>query len=131
MKAFGVPAVFLDRDGVMVREIDHPRGVEDLRILPGVGLAIARINQKKYRVVVVSNQAGVAKGFTTEEKVIEMNEVMAERIYKKGGIIDVLYYCPHHIEGTVVRYAVRCRCRKPGIGMITKAVRDLNIDIKK
>ncbi len=130
-KNFLERAVFLDRDGVINKEIDHLSDVADFRLLPGVADAIKRIKSRGYRVIVISNQAAVAKGITTLKKVDIVHAAMLHRLSRKGAEIDAVLYCPHHPHGIVKQYAILCNCRKPEIGMIQDGARRYNIDVKK
>jgi mannose-1-phosphate guanylyltransferase / phosphomannomutase len=122
-------AVFLDRDGVINEDVDHLHKVADLRILPGVGKAIRALNQQGYLVIVISNQAAVARGITTVREVEEVHDEMRMRLAQENARIDAFYYCPHHPDGSVEEYAVKCECRKPAIGMIDNALEDFDIDL--
>jgi histidinol-phosphate phosphatase family protein len=122
-------AVFLDRDGVIVRQIDHLSRPEDLELIPGAGEAIAKLNQAKIPVIVVSNQAGVAKGYLTIEDLQQIHTRLHEQLGEHSAHIDALYFCPHHPQATVNKYLMDCPCRKPGTGMLDKAKQDYNIDL--
>lgn len=124
-------AVFLDRDGVINREVGVLSDVTRLRLLPGVAGAIRKLNQQGFLVVIVTNQPVVARGWLDEEGVKEMNNLLLKRLEKKGAKIDAVYYCPHHPEATLEQYRKRCLCRKPEAGMVFKATQDLNIDLEK
>jgi D-glycero-D-manno-heptose 1,7-bisphosphate phosphatase len=124
-------AVFLDRDGVIVADVGYPHRREQLRFLARAGEAIKLLNAHGFKVIVVTNQAGVARGFYTEAAAREMNDYICQQISEQGGSIDRVYYCPHHIEGTVKEYAVPCSCRKPNTGMIEQATRDFGIDLTR
>lgn len=122
-------AVFLDRDGVLIEDTGYVASCNSVRILPMVSDAIKLL--KDFFIVVVTNQAGVAKGIFTEYQVREINHHIKSILRRQGAIIDRIYYCPHHPQGTVKYYTQECDCRKPGIGMIKKAGEDLNIDLGK
>jgi len=87
------------------------------------------LNKSRYKVIVVTNQSGVARGYFTEETVKEINKYIQETLAKQGAFIDRMYYCPHHVEGTLEAYRKECHCRKPNPGMIEEAVRDFGIDL--
>ncbi len=123
--------VFLDRDGVINKEVDHLHKVRDLRLLPGAARAIAKLNRSGFLIVVISNQAAVAKGMLTEEGLDEINAELLRRLARRGAKIDAIYHCLHHPEATVKKYRVKCDCRKPSPGMIIEAAKSLNIDLKK
>lgn len=124
------PAVFIDRDGTICEEAVYLRRLEDLRLLAGAAEAIARANQAGYKVVIISNQSGVARGYMTEETVREINRALADRLQKRGARVDGIYYCPHHPDGQPP-YNIDCRCRKPEPGMLLKAEKELNLDLSR
>lgn len=113
-------AVFLDRDGTIARDVNYCRRVEDFEILPGVPEAIRLLNQHKFKVVVVTNQSGIARGYFTEATLCQIHKYMLEELAKKGAKIDAIYYCPHHPDEG-------CNCRKPKPGLILRATEELRI----
>ncbi len=131
MKTAASKAVFLDRDGVINQDGRRPNDLRDLSILPGVDRAIKKLNERGYRVVVVTNQAAIAKGLTTPAEVDALHYEILARLAKVGASIDGFYYCPHHPEGTVPEYAGSCNCRKPEVGMIEMAAKNFDIDLTK
>lgn len=130
-------AVFLDRDGVINRYVlnpefgtfDSPARPEDFDLLPGVGEAIAILNETEFLTIVVSNQPGIAKGRFTPALLDSVTDKMQSLIRQSGGRLDAVYYCPHHPAGIVEEYRERCDCRKPKHGMLQKAARELNVDL--
>jgi len=96
----------------------YPWTIEALRAMSRAGLAT----------VLVSNQSGIARGFFTEAVVADVHRVMAERLAAGGVALDAYYYCPHHPAGSVAEYAKTCGCRKPGRGLVDRAVAELGID---
>ncbi len=126
-------AVFLDRDGTLVhlKLGEYTTSPKQLRLLPGAATAVRALNRIGYSVVIITNQGVIAKGKTTHKEVDYLHAILIDRLGKKGARVDAVYYCPHHPEGKIPKYAIRCRCRKPEIGMITKAMKDMSIDMKK
>ncbi len=122
------PAVFLDRDGTIVREADYLREVSQLRLLPGAAQAIRELNQAGLVVVVLTNQSGLARGLFTEADYQTIHAAFLARLARYGAHIDAAYYCPHHPEATVAAYRRRCDCRKPGDGLFRRAARELDLD---
>jgi len=120
----GRPTVFLDRDGVLTVEKGYICPVDEVEIFPYAEECIRRIHEKGYLAIVITNQSGVARGLFTEEQLLKVHE----KIKKETGV-DEIYYCPHHLEAKVRKYAIECRCRKPDIGLIEKADRDFGIDL--
>lgn len=125
-----LPAVFLDRDGTICRERDYLRTIEDIDILPGVPEAIRLANEAGLKVVIISNQSGVARGYFTEATVREINEALLAELKGHGADIAGSYYCPHHIDG-IAPYNIECDCRKPAPGMLFQAANDLDLDISR
>jgi len=123
-------AVFLDRDGVIIEDVGYLNECSRIKFLPRVSEAIKLLNKNGFKVIVVSNQAGVARGYFTEETVEEINRNTQESLAKQGAFIDKIYYCPHHVEGTVEEYRKDCYCRKPNPGMIEEAATEFGIDLK-
>lgn len=107
-------AVFLDRDGTLIEEVDFLSKVEDLRFFPFTESAVARLKERGFLVIVVTNQSGVARGLFSEDAVGEIHESIQEHV---GGKIDAFFHCPHMPDAG-------CECRKPATGMIERA-RDL------
>jgi histidinol-phosphate phosphatase family protein len=128
-KERGTKAVFLDRDGTIIREVDNLKSVSQLRLLPGAAKAIAAINQMGLLAIVVTNQPVIARGWLDENGVDEIHAELVKRLKRKGATLDAIYYCPHHPDANVQEYRVVCRCRKPGIGMIVQASKELGIAI--
>ena len=125
-------AVFIDRDGVITEDPPHYAHRSDqLRIIPGSAQAIQLLNVHNFRIIVVSNQSGVARGYYQEEDVKTFNDGMTELLAKEGAHIDAIYYCPHHPDAIIERYKINCDCRKPKSGMLFLAANQLNIDLAK
>ncbi|MSU55795.1 MAG: HAD family hydrolase [Candidatus Taylorbacteria bacterium] len=124
-------AVFLDRDGTLIRFVDLLHNVKDLRLLPRTGEALAKLRQLGYLLVLVTNQPVIARGMATEEMIADIHTVLQERLRPYGAELDALYVCPHHPNANVERYRVKCDCRKPEIGLILQAARDHSIDLSK
>ncbi len=120
--------VFLDRDGTINREVEYLYRPSDLAVLPTAAQAIALLKENGFRVVVVTNQAGIARGYYTVEQMHSLHRYLNEQLEKEGAGIDRFYYCPHHPEHGIGRYRKACRCRKPGTGMFEMAEEEYDID---
>ena len=118
------PAVFLDRDGTINQDTGYIDSPERLFIIDGAASAIKRLNSKGFRVVVITNQSGVGRGYFTKEAADSVNKKLEEILKREGAHLDGIYYCPHHPDDN-------CECRKPRIGLLEKAKNDLAIDFKK
>lgn len=124
-------AVFLDRDGTINEEVGYLDSKEKLKIIPASYQAIKLINLNGMKAIVISNQAGVARGLFTEDFVHEINNIIAVDLQKHGAFIDKFYYCPHHPEHGNGKYLKNCDCRKPAPGMLLQAAAELNIDLSR
>jgi len=122
------PAVFLDRDGVVIEESHYLGDVTRVRLVPGAGEAIAALNRAGWVVVIVTNQSGVARGLFTVESVGEVHSHLSESLRGYGARIDDYRFCPHHPEAELAEYRVDCECRKPKAGMLLSAARELGVD---
>jgi D-glycero-D-manno-heptose 1,7-bisphosphate phosphatase len=124
-------AVFLDRDGTVNEEVGYLSDLKQLNVIPGAGAAIRRLNEAGFKVVLVTNQSGVARGYFPESFVLDTHALLEQKLRNEGARLDGIYYCPHHPTAGNSRYTTECDCRKPGTGMIYRAARDLDIDVKK
>jgi D-glycero-D-manno-heptose 1,7-bisphosphate phosphatase len=125
------PAIFLDRDGTIIRHVDLLHKLSDVRLLPGAAKAIQAMNRKGFFTVIISNQPAIARGVASMARINEINDLVIHRLKKKGARVDALYFCPHHPEGVVKEYSVACDCRKPSPGMILAAAEHHNLHLKK
>jgi histidinol-phosphate phosphatase family protein len=127
-------AVFLDRDGTLIPDKDCLRRSEDLELLPGVAEAIHRLNHSGWRAVIVTNQPVIAKGWCTEAELQNIHNKLETLLGREHAFLDRIYFCPHHPDkgfaGERPDLKIVCDCRKPKIGMIERAKRDLNIDLE-
>lgn len=121
-------AVFLDRDGTIIEDVGYLDAVERIDVFPWSTDAIRALNRAGLPVVVITNQAGVARGYFPESFVAEAHRALDARLALGGARIDAYYYCPHHPEGAIVEYRQACDCRKPGCGMIQRASLELGLD---
>ena len=123
-------AVFLDRDGTINLDKGYTYKTEDLVFIEGAIDFIKCANDYGYLTIVISNQAGIARGYYTEDDANQFNKYMNRELLKYGAKIDKFYLCPHHIEGTVQGLNIACSCRKPETGLIDRALEDFNISLK-
>lgn len=128
-------AIFLDRDGVINKEVDQLSDIGKLKVYPFAAEAIKKINESDFLAIVITNQPMIAKGFMTEEQLFEIHKKIETELGLKGAKIDGIYYCPHHpdkgFKGEVPRLKIKCNCRKPSAGLILRAQKDFNIDLKR
>jgi len=132
-------AVFLDWDGVINELtyypeqgiIDSPFTVEQLKLFPWTGEATRKLTEAGYKVVIVSNQPGIAKGHLSRETFEKIRQKMKEGLTKNGVSLDGEYYCFHHPDAVVDSLRVNCECRKPKPGLLLQAGRELDIDLSQ
>lgn len=125
------PAVFLDRDGTMVRDVGYLSRLEDLHWFPYTVDAVRLLNRAGFLVFVTTNQGGVGLGFYAEAFVRRTHEEMAAYIAAGGGRVDGWYYCPHHPRATIEALRLTCDCRKPEPGMVRQAQQQFPIDLTR
>ncbi|WP_276840246.1 D-glycero-beta-D-manno-heptose 1,7-bisphosphate 7-phosphatase [Anaerovibrio lipolyticus] len=123
-------AVFFDRDGTLNEEVHYLHKIEDFKWIEGAIDAIKYCNDNGYLAIVITNQSGVARGYYPESEIMKLYDWMNTDLAKHGAHLDGIYYCPHHPTGKVKKYAIECDCRKPKPGMLFKAQKDHNIDLK-
>jgi D-glycero-D-manno-heptose 1,7-bisphosphate phosphatase len=125
------PAVFLDRDGTMVRDVGYLSRLEDLHWFPYTVDAVRLLNRAGFLVFVTTNQGGIGLGFYPEAFVRQTHQEMAAFIAAGGGRVDGWYYCPHHPRATIEALRVACECRKPEPGMVRQAQQQFPIDLAR
>lgn len=122
--------VFLDRDGVINKDYGYVNKWEDFIFIAGSLEALEILSQKKFRIIIVTNQAGIAKGYYTENDFKILTRRFNSFCKDKGIIICDTFYCPHHIDGVVEKYRTVCNSRKPYSGMFLKAIKKHKINVK-
>lgn len=125
------PALFLDRDGVINVDHRYVHTPDEFQFIDGIFELVAAANRAGYLVVVVTNQAGIGRGFYSEEQFHALTDWMQTKFSERGGQIDAVYFCPHHPTEGLGIYRQDCDCRKPAPGMIFAAMRDFDIDLSK
>jgi D-glycero-D-manno-heptose 1,7-bisphosphate phosphatase len=124
------PAVFLDRDGTLVHPCHYPSRPEGLVLYDGLGRGLRLIQSIGFKLVVITNQSGLAHGYFGTSDLARMHIHLVAELARLGVWIDGIYYCPHHPEGRVTEFAIRCDCRKPRPGMLLRAAAELDIDLE-
>jgi D-glycero-D-manno-heptose 1,7-bisphosphate phosphatase len=122
-------AIFLDRDSTIMEDPGYVSDASAVKLLPGVELALKSLSQAGYKLVVVTNQSGIARGLFTEEALEDIHDELRRQLAERGAHLDGIYYCPYHPEGTVEAYAKDSDLRKPKPGMLLKAAKDLDLDL--
>ncbi len=124
-------AVFLDRDGVIIEEVNYLSEPDQLRLIPGAAEAIMRLNESGLPVIVITNQAGVARGYYQEARIQVVHAALSQQLAQVGAHIDRYYYCPHHPTEGLPPYRMECNCRKPKPGLLLQAAQDFDLDLKR
>ena len=124
-------AVVMDRDGTICDEVGYVNHVSRIRLLPRSAAAIRLAREAGFKTVVMTNQAGVARGYFAEELIERTHERMREMLAAEGAAVDAIYYCPHHPEAGEPPYRKDCDCRKPRPGMLLRARDELGIDLAR
>lgn len=125
------PALFLDRDGVINKESEYVHRTDEFEFIDGVFEACRAAKDLGYKLVIITNQAGIARGLYSEADFHALTEWMLERFSEQGIAIDGVYFCPHHPTAGVGHYLRECECRKPQPGLITRAAKELDIDLER
>lgn len=115
--------IFLDRDGTITEEKDFVSKIEEIKFIPGSKEALKTLQELGYKLIIVSNQSGIARGIMTAEQVEEVNDFILNELQNEGIKIEGIYYCPHHPDEN-------CDCRKPRTGLVRKAVQDHHLKLK-
>ena len=129
--ARGGPALFLDRDGVVVEETDYLSRAEDVAILPGAADVIAAANRRGVPVVLVTNQSGIGRGYFGWSEFAAVQHAIASTLEAQGARLDAVYACPHHESGRGAFAVAHHPARKPNPGMLLRAAADLDLNLRK
>lgn len=122
-------AVFLDRDGTVSEEVGYVNHLSRFKLFPWTAEAIKKLNEAHIKAILVTNQAGVARGYFTEDLIIEVHNKLVKELAKTGACLDAIYYCPHHPSAGQPPYRANCECRKPKPGLLYKAADEHNLDL--
>lgn len=125
------PAVFLDRDGTINVEVNYLKHPDQLRLIDGAGRAVAALSRAGYKVVVVTNQSGLARGLFSFSDLEQVHQRLRELLARDGAAVDGIYFCPHHPEGSRPDLARACDCRKPASGLYERAAAELGLDLAR
>ena len=129
MSARPARAVFLDRDGTLVDELGFLTRAEDLRLLPGAAEGVRAFNEAGWKVVVVTNQSGIARGLLDERTLAAIHARLTAELERAGARLDAILHCPHHPEEGAPPLRRRCECRKPAPGLLQEAARRFSLDL--
>jgi histidinol-phosphate phosphatase family protein len=123
-------AIFIDKDGTLIEDVLYNVNPQLIQLKPGVVRSLSILHAAGYRLIIISNQSGVARGFFPEEALAAVENRLRQLLADFDVPLTGFYYCPHHPEGVVQAYAIDCACRKPAPGLIYRAARAHNIDLK-
>ncbi len=123
-------ALFLDRDGTLVHPFHYPSRPEHLRLYANIGPELCRLQEMGFSLVVITNQAGIARGYFTEAHLQCMHDYLTSELALLDVHLAGIYHCPHHPDGAIPALAIHCSCRKPQPGMLLRAAHDLEIDLE-
>jgi D,D-heptose 1,7-bisphosphate phosphatase len=122
-------AVFIDKDGTLVRDVPYNVDPANVIFHDGAVEALKMLKEKKYKLIMITNQSGIAKGYFKEQDLEALFAYMQEKLLRVGVGFDDYYFCPHHPCGIVDEYSIECDCRKPQPGLILRASSKWNIDL--
>ena len=125
------PAVFIDRDGTISEEVGYINHPSRLRVFPYSAEAVRRLNEAGWLAILVTNQAGVARGYFTEDMIGVVHSILIEELARDGARLDAIFYCPHHPSVGEPPYRAACDCRKPQPGLIRQAACTFDIDMTR
>ena len=125
------PAIFLDRDGTINEEMGYINHIDRFNIFPFVAESIKNFRDNGFKIIVVTNQSGIARGYFTEELLNEVHQNLINYLNENGTKVEGIYYCPHHPREGKGKYKKDCNCRKPKPGLIERAIKEHDIDLKK
>jgi D,D-heptose 1,7-bisphosphate phosphatase len=123
-------AIFLDKDGTLIDDIPYNVEPRRMTLCSGAGAALRLLAGLDYRLFVVSNQGGIADGRFSEHAMLAVGDRLADLLFRERVALEAFYYCPHHPDGALARYACACSCRKPEPGMLLRAAREHDIDLR-
>ncbi|MCK0512641.1 D-glycero-alpha-D-manno-heptose-1,7-bisphosphate 7-phosphatase [Aromatoleum buckelii] len=124
-------AVFIDKDGTLIDDVPYNVDPTKVRLCEGAGEALARLQRHGYRLILVTNQPGVALGLFEPDALEAVWAAIAALLSPYGVVLDAIYHCPHHPQGTDTRFASRCECRKPEPGLLLQAAEDHRLDLQR
>lgn len=122
-------AIFLDRDGTINAEKHYLHRIDDFEFLPGAVESLKLLKDTGYRLIIITNQSGIGRGYYSEDDFKKLNSWMLNELRARKVIIDAVYYCPHLPDAKIAVYRKICDCRKPRLGLYEKAIEDFNIDV--
>lgn len=126
-----VPAVFLDKDGTLIPDIPYNVDPDKITLSDGAETALLKLHKAGFKLIVISNQSGVARGYFSEADLAFVEQRLQQLLSVINVSLSGFYYCPHHSIGKLAEYAIECDCRKPKPGLLLKAAQIHNIDLSR
>lgn len=126
-----IKVIFLDRDGTIIKDKKYLSMPEEVEFINGVDIALKKFIYSGFQIIVISNQSGVGRGYYKIEDVEKTNNRVKQELSDISIPILAFYYCPHYIGSSMKKYNIKCDCRKPSPGLITRAAKDYNIDLNE
>ncbi|HEY9159797.1 MAG TPA: HAD family hydrolase [Desulfomonilia bacterium] len=123
--------VFLDRDDTIIKDVPYLKDPDMIMLLPGASRAVRLLNDNAIFAIIITNQSGIARGLLNEADLEAVHKRLRKMLADDSARIDAIYSCPHHPDGVIERYAVRCRCRKPETGLLEDAARDFSLNLSR
>lgn len=124
-----VPALFLDRDGVINHDHGYVHRIADFEFIEGIFALGRAASAAGFKLIVVTNQAGIGRGYYTPVQFLELSDWMRKQFSSEGAEITDVYFCPHHPEHGIGIYRRECSCRKPNPGMLLRAAEEHGLDL--
>lgn len=124
-------AIFIDKDGTLIKDIPYNINSEKICLTRGAGNFLSCLSGQGYKIIVVTNQSGIARGYFSEKEMPPLMEKIRQLLASFKVVLDGFYYCPHHPKGKILAYRKICDCRKPKPGLLLKAASDLNLDLEE
>lgn len=122
-------AVFLDKDGTLIEDVPYNVDPERIQLTRGAAEGLQLLHAAEYKLIVITNQSGIARGYFPEEALVAVEERSRQLLAEFGVPLAGFYYCPHHPNGVVSKYAIACSCRKPEPGLLISAADESGIDL--
>jgi D-glycero-D-manno-heptose 1,7-bisphosphate phosphatase len=124
-------ALFLDRDGTLVHPRHYPSRPDQLQLYDGIGTGLRRFQCAGFRLIVITNQSGLARGYFSEAELDAMHAHLIRELARQGVQLDGIYHCSHHPDGTVPELSIECGCRKPAPGLLLRAAAEQQLDLRR
>jgi D-glycero-D-manno-heptose 1,7-bisphosphate phosphatase len=122
-------AVFIDKDGTLIKDVSYNVDTNLVEFESSAFEALKLMQENGYLLVIITNQPGIAFEYFTERELDKVHDYLQDSLKQKGVSLNGFYYCPHHVSGKLLNYAIACDCRKPAPGLLFKAAADMNIDL--